>query len=71
MPEQAEPVERSALVAAVAIGDEIVRLRRVAPRFVPGAAVDAALQALAEGRSDEAVERLKDVDRRVAALPTR
>jgi uncharacterized membrane protein YccC len=69
MPEQAEPVERSALVAAVAVGDEIRRLRRVAPRFVPGAAVDAALQALAEGRSGEAVERLKDVDRMVAALP--
>ena len=69
MPEQAEPVERAALVAAVAVGDEIVRLRRVAPRFVPGAAVDAALQALAEGRSGEAIERLKDVDRMVAALP--
>ena len=36
MPEQAEPVERSQLVAAVAVGKEIVRLRHVAPRFVPG-----------------------------------
>jgi len=69
MPEQAEPVERTELVAAVAIGKEIVRLRRVAPRFVPGAAVDAALQALAEGRSGEAVERCGDIDRQVAALP--
>jgi uncharacterized membrane protein YccC len=69
MPEQAEPVERSALVAAVAVGDNIVRLRRLAPQFVPAAAVDAALQALAEGRSAEAVERLKEVDRMVAALP--
>jgi len=69
MPEQAEPVERAALVAVIAVGDEIVRLRRVAPRFVPGVAVGAALQALAEGRSGEAIERLKDIDRRVAALP--
>jgi len=69
MPEQAEPVERAALVAAVAVGKEIARLRRVAPRFVPGAAVDAALQALAEGRSGEAIERLKDIDRLLAALP--
>ena len=69
MPEQAEPVERAELVAAVAVGKEIVRLRRVAPRFVPGAAVDAALQALAEGRSGEAIERLKDIDRLLAALP--
>ena len=69
MPDQAEPVERSELVAAVAVGKEIVRLRRVAPRFVPGAAVDAALHALAEGRSGEAMERLKDIDRLLAALP--
>ncbi len=54
MPDQAEPVERAMLVAASAVGNHIVRLRRVAPRFVPGAAVDAALQALAEGRSGEA-----------------
>jgi uncharacterized membrane protein YccC len=69
MPEQAEPVERSMLVAAMAVGNHIVRLRRVAPRFVPGVAVDTALQALAEGRSGEAAERLKDIDRQLAALP--
>jgi uncharacterized membrane protein YccC len=69
MPEQAEPVERSQLVAAVAVGKDIVRCRAVAPRFVPGAAVDAALHALAEGRSGEAMERLKDIDRLLAALP--
>ena len=69
MPEQAEPVERSQLVAAVAVGKDIVRCRAVAPRFVPGAAVDAALQALAEGRSGEAMDRLKDIDRLLAALP--
>jgi uncharacterized membrane protein YccC len=69
MPEQAEPAERSQLVAAVAVGKDIVRCRAVAPRFVPGAAVDAALQALAEGRSGEAMERLKDIDRLLAALP--
>jgi uncharacterized membrane protein YccC len=69
IPEQADPVARAELVAAVAVGKEIMRLRRVAPRFVPGAAVDAALQALAEGRSSEAIERLRDIDRLLAALP--
>jgi len=69
MPEQAEPVERAMLVAAMAVGNHIVRIRRVAPRFVPGVAVDTALQALAEGRSGEAAERLKDIDRQLAALP--
>jgi uncharacterized membrane protein YccC len=70
MPDQAEPVERAELVAAMAVGNEIVRLRCVVPRFVPGAAVDTALEALAEGRSGEATERLKDIDRQLAALPS-
>ncbi len=69
MPDQAEPVERAELVGAMAVGNHIVRLRRVAPRFVPAAAVEAALQALAEGRSGEASERLEDIDRQLAALP--
>ena len=69
MPDQADPVERSQLVAAVAVGTEIVRLRHVAPRFVPGAPVDEALRAVAEGRSGEAIERLRDIDRLLAALP--
>ena len=67
MPDKAEPVERAELAAAVAVGKEIVRLRHIAPRFVPGAMVDAALAALAEGRSGEAIERLDDIDRRVAS----
>jgi hypothetical protein len=69
MPDKAEPVERAHLAAAVAVGKEIVRLRHIAPRFVPSAMVDAALAALAEGKSGEAVERLEDIDRRVSALP--
>jgi len=69
MPDQAEPLERAELAAAVAVGKELVRVRHVAPRFVPSAMVDAALQALADGRSGNATERLRDIDRRVAALP--
>jgi uncharacterized membrane protein YccC len=69
MPAEAEPVERAALAAAVAIGKEIVRLRHVAPRFVPATIVDGALLAFAQGRSGEAVERLEELDRLLAALP--
>jgi uncharacterized membrane protein YccC len=69
MPDAAEPVERAELAAAVAVGKEIVRFRQIAPRFVPSAIVDAALSALADGRSGEAVERLHTIDREVAALP--
>ena len=66
---QAEPVERAELAAAVAVGKEIVRLRHVAPRFVPGAIVDARLARWREGRSGEAIERLEEIDRLLAALP--
>ena len=69
MPDEAEPAERAELASAVAVGKEIVRLRHVAPRFVPVAMVDAALQALAEARSGEAIRRLKELDRQIAALP--
>jgi uncharacterized membrane protein YccC len=69
MPDQAEPGERAELAAAVAVGKEIVRFRHIAPRFAPSAMVDAALAALAQGRSRETIARLADIDRRVAALP--
>jgi uncharacterized membrane protein YccC len=69
MPDKAEAQERSELAAIVAVGKEVVRLRHVAPRFVPSAMVDAVLTPLAEGRSGEAIARLHDIDRRVAALP--
>ena len=67
MPDQAQPAERAELAAAVAVGKEIVWFRHVAPRFVPGAAVEAALTALAEGRSGEAIERLKAIDGLIAS----
>jgi uncharacterized membrane protein YccC len=69
MPDKAEAQERAELAAIVAVGREIVRLRHIAPRFVPSAMVDAVLAPLAEGRSNEAIRRLQDIDRRVAALP--
>jgi uncharacterized membrane protein YccC len=69
MPDKAEAQDRAELAAIVAVGKEIVRLRHIAPRFVPSAMVDAVLAPLAEGRSSEAILRLDDIDRRVAALP--
>jgi uncharacterized membrane protein YccC len=69
MPDQAEAQERAELAAIVAVGKEIGRLRQIAPRFVPSAMVDAVLASLAEGQSREAITRLGDIDRRIAALP--
>jgi uncharacterized membrane protein YccC len=69
MPEQAQPVQRAELASMVAVGKEILRLRRAAPRFVPDGALGGALEALAEGRSRQAIDGLEQVDRQLASLP--
>ena len=56
MPDEAQPLERAELAAGVAVGKEIVRLRHVAPRFVPVAMVDAALDG-AGGRTKQRSDR--------------
>jgi hypothetical protein len=54
----------------VAVGKEILRLRHAAPRFIPNRALGAALEALAEGRSSQAIAGFEQVDRELAALPS-
>ena len=68
LPEQAEPLQRARLVAALSVGTEIIRLRCVAHRFDLDAELDAALDALAKGDSLVAAERLTRLDQRLAAL---
>jgi uncharacterized membrane protein YccC len=70
LPDQAQPVQRAELLSMVAVGKEILRLRRVAPRFIPNSALGAALEALAHGRSSQAIEGFEQVDRDLAALPS-
>jgi uncharacterized membrane protein YccC len=68
VPEQAEPLQRAQLLAALGVGTEIIRLRRVAPRFDRRLGLNAALAAV--GRDGAvAIERLARVDRGLAALP--
>jgi uncharacterized membrane protein YccC len=69
LPEQAEPLQRAQLVAALLVGTEIIRRRRVAHRFDQDAELDAALDAVARGDSSAAAERLARLDRRLATLP--
>jgi uncharacterized membrane protein YccC len=69
LPEQAEPLQRAQLVAALSVGTEIIRLRHVARRFDQAGELDAALDAVAKGDSSAAAERLAGLDRRLAALP--
>ena len=68
LPEQAEPLQRAQLLAALAVGKEIIRLRRVAPRFGLQSELGTALAAFVRGQPTRAVEALADLDRRVAAM---
>jgi uncharacterized membrane protein YccC len=68
LPEQAEPLQRARLLAALSVGTEIMLLRRAARMFDPRLELDAALDTIASGDSAAAVARLASVDRRLAAL---
>jgi uncharacterized membrane protein YccC len=69
MPEQAEPLQRAQLLAALSVGTETIRLRRIARRFDQEVELDAALDAVARGDSTVAIERLERLDRILAAVP--
>jgi uncharacterized membrane protein YccC len=69
LPDQVEPLQVARLLAAVSVGTEIIRLRPVARRLGLGADTDAAFATLAQGDSMIAIERLAQIDHRLAALP--
>ncbi|MGH6846594.1 MAG: FUSC family protein, partial [Methylocella sp.] len=69
LPDAAEPLQRSQLVAALAVGTEIIQLRHITPRLGLGSDFDAALEALAQGNSALATTRLTRLDERLASLP--
>jgi uncharacterized membrane protein YccC len=67
VPEQAEPLQRAQLLAALCVGTEIIGLRRVAPRLDPRLGLNAALAAVGRN-SAVAIERLARVDQGLATL---
>jgi uncharacterized membrane protein YccC len=69
LPEQAEPLQRAQLLAALLVGTEIIGLRRVARRFHVHAELDAALGVLARGDSSLAIKCLARYDKKLAGLP--
>jgi uncharacterized membrane protein YccC len=69
LPDQADPIDRAWLLAALSVGTEVLRLRRIAPRFDLSAALDTALSALASGDSTMAIEGLAQIDRTLSGLP--
>jgi uncharacterized membrane protein YccC len=69
LPDQAQPLQRSELMAAFSVGSEIIQLRHIASRFELDPALDEALEAVAQGQRAIAVERLAWVDQALASRP--
>jgi uncharacterized membrane protein YccC len=68
LPDAAEPLQRSQLLAASSLGTEIIQLRHIATRLGLGSDL-AALEALAQGNSAIATAWLARLDDRLASLP--
>jgi hypothetical protein len=69
LPDAAEPLQRSQLLAALSVGTEIIQLRHIATRLGLGLDLDVALEALARGNSAIATTQLARLDDRLASLP--
>ena len=69
LPDPAEPLQRSELVAALSVGIEIIRLRRICRRFDLGSHLDAALETMARGDSATTIVLLTRLDEALAARP--
>ena len=69
LPDAAAPLQRAELLATLAVGAEIIKLRRISARFLLAPELDAALTTLAQGDSAEAQRRLAGLDQRLASLP--
>jgi uncharacterized membrane protein YccC len=69
LPDQAQPLQRSQLMATFSVGSEIIQLRHIASRLELETALGNALEALAQGQSAIAVERLASVDQVLASRP--
>jgi uncharacterized membrane protein YccC len=69
LPDEAQPLQRSQLLAALSVGTEIIQLRRIARRLDLASELDVALAAVAAGNSAVATTRLTVLDHVLASLP--
>jgi uncharacterized membrane protein YccC len=69
LPDQAQPLQRSQLMAAFSLGTKIIQLRHIASRLKLDASLGGALEAVAEGECAVAVERFASVDQMLASRP--
>jgi uncharacterized membrane protein YccC len=67
LPEQAEPLQRARLLAALSVGSNIIQLRHTAPRLAVISGLDRALEAFIHGKSSVAIARLHQLDQRIAS----
>jgi uncharacterized membrane protein YccC len=67
MPEEAAPLQRAQLLAALSVGSEIAKLRDLMRKLDLGSGLDAAFAAVAEGSSARAITHLGQVDAALAA----
>jgi uncharacterized membrane protein YccC len=69
LPEEARPLQRARLLAALSVGTEVIQLRGVASHLGVAADLDAALDVFADGNSAPAITRLHELDCRLATGP--
>jgi len=69
VPDQAEPLQRARLLAALSFGTEIIHLRHMAPRLGAADELTAALAAFVQGNSATAIAWLHQLDHRLASDP--
>jgi uncharacterized membrane protein YccC len=69
LPDQAEPLQRARLLAALSVGSEIIQLRHVAPSLGSPVELHVALDAVAQGNGVIAIAWLHQLDGRLASAP--
>jgi uncharacterized membrane protein YccC len=67
LPDQATPLQRAQLLAALSVGTEIIGLRQMATHLGTIAELDAGLNEIALGHSTEAIAKLRQFDERLAS----
>jgi len=69
IPDSVDALQAARMTAALSVGTEIIRLRRIAHCFGDDTGLQAALTAIATGDSSTAIDALQHFDRALAALP--
>ena len=69
LPDQAQPLQRSRLMAAFSAGTQIIQLRRICRRFDLSPGPDGALEAVAQGNSATAIAKFGDLETALTSRP--